>query len=160
MGCREVKKLLSPYTDGELNQEERDLVVNHLSSCPDCSLELRKLEDTCLLLQVDSGIEPSQDFLLQLFEKVRGKQDRDSLVRRKGWSFTSLPAFGRLAVLLVLGMVIGAGLGTLTSYEKHAAIELRLDKNLAIEANLQNFQSVYPQSLTQVYINLSSSFKS
>ncbi|MCX5884533.1 MAG: zf-HC2 domain-containing protein [Proteobacteria bacterium] len=160
MDCKGVKRRLSAYVDGEVEQQERKNIAHHVNSCPDCTREMKALQDTCLLISEDSGVEPSPDFLLQLFERVKVEQEKVSLVRRKGWSFTSLPAFARVAVLLVLGIVIGAGLGTLTSFEKQAAIGLRPDKNLAIEANLQNFQSVYPQSLTQVYLNLSSSFKS
>lgn len=160
MDCKGVKKRLSAYLDGEAGQGESEDIVHHVNSCPDCTAEMKVLSDTCLLIREDSGIEPSQDFLTQLLERIRGEQGRESLVRRKEWPFISLPAFARLAVLLVVAIVIGAGLGTLTSYERRAAIELRPGKNLAIEADLQNFQSVYPQSLTQVYLNLSSSFKS
>lgn len=160
MECRRIKKKLSSYLDEEISQREREDIALHLNSCLDCAREMKALSDMCLLLREDSGVEPSQDFLVQLFERIKGKDKRYSLAGRKNWSFTPFPVLVRMVVLLVLGIFIGAGLGALTSPGRQAAIELRTSRNLAIEADLQNFQSVYPRSLTQAYLNQSSTFKS
>jgi anti-sigma factor RsiW len=160
MECREIRKRLSAYLDGELKQGEWERVANHITSCPDCARELKTLQETCSLLKVDEGIEPSQDFLLQLFEKIGSGGKGYQSLQRARWSFTSVPAFIRLTIVLLLGMVVGVGFGSLTSSERQGGIALTRSMNAAQRIALDNFQSVHPQSLTQAYRNLTSPLKS
>jgi anti-sigma factor RsiW len=160
MECREIRKRLSAYLDGELKQGEWERVANHITSCPDCARELKTLQETCSLLKVDEGIEPSQDFLLQLFEKIGSGGKGYQSLQRTRWSFTSVPAFIRLTIVLLLGMVVGVGFGSLTSSERQGGVALTRSMNAAQGIALDNFQSVHPQSLTQAYINLTSPLKS
>jgi anti-sigma factor RsiW len=44
MNCNEVKKLLMPYYDGELANDEATAVADALADCPDCRAELAELE--------------------------------------------------------------------------------------------------------------------
>ena len=160
MECREFRKRLSAYLDGELKQGEWERVANHVTSCSNCGRELRALQETCSLLKVDKGIEPSEDFLLQLFEKAgSGRKGYQSLQRAR-WSFTSVPAFMRLTIVLLIGMAVGVGFGSLTSPERQGGVALTQGRNVAQATALDNFQSVHPQSLTQAYINLTSLLKS
>jgi anti-sigma factor RsiW len=158
MDCRDIKKLLSPYLDGELDEEESKRVASHITSCLDCSLELRELKDTCLLLKEDKEIEPSQDFFPLLLERVNREKDRYTPFRKAYWHLGSLPAFARLTIVLVLGAIIGVWLGSIISLERNAVIKLKREGNLAKVAQLENLQSVPPRSLTQAYINLTSPF--
>jgi anti-sigma factor RsiW len=41
--CREIVSLLGAYADGELPEDERDLVASHLGSCGSCPERLRLL---------------------------------------------------------------------------------------------------------------------
>jgi len=50
MECREIRKRLSAYLDGELKQGEWERVANHVTSCSNCGRELRALQETCSLL--------------------------------------------------------------------------------------------------------------
>ncbi|MCL5075545.1 MAG: zf-HC2 domain-containing protein [Chloroflexi bacterium] len=48
--CPKVRMLLSAYLDGELEQDESDLVQAHLVVCSACAEELRTLQETVHLL--------------------------------------------------------------------------------------------------------------
>jgi hypothetical protein len=71
-----------------------------------------------------------------------------------------VPAFIRLTIVLLLGIVVGVGFGSLTSSERQGGVALTQGRNVAQATALDNFQSVHPQSLTQAYINLTSLLKS
>lgn len=44
MECEQVKRLLSPFMDGELPKEIREKMAGHVESCPACARELKVLE--------------------------------------------------------------------------------------------------------------------
>ena len=160
MDCRGVKKRLSAYLDREVDRRESEEIVQHINSCPDCTREMKALHDTCLLLREDVGVEPSQDFPVQLYERVRGEEDRYSMVKKPYLPLRSLPALARIAVVLILGIFIGTGLGSLTFRKKDVLVELKPGQHTVMGAKLDNFHSIYPQSLTRAYVNLSTSQRS
>jgi anti-sigma factor RsiW len=161
MDCREIKKRLSPYQDGELPEEESTMIAYHIASCPDCAQELRTLQTTSLLLKGDTEVEPSPDFLSQVVNRVSREDERYLFFRKPYWPLNSLPTSARLTIGLILAIFIGVGLGSITSPdERGTVIVQKQERNAVIAAALENFQSVHPQSLTQAYINLTSSSKS
>lgn len=44
MICQEVMELMQRYIDGDLNQQETSLMMDHVGQCPDCSAMLTKLQ--------------------------------------------------------------------------------------------------------------------
>jgi predicted anti-sigma-YlaC factor YlaD len=57
--CKWIRKRLSEYIDGELSQESRLRVLNHLSSCEPCSKELSYLcNSISIISQYDSEQMP------------------------------------------------------------------------------------------------------
>jgi anti-sigma factor RsiW len=160
MDCRDVEKYLSPYMDSELAERERKEIADHIGSCSVCSRELKELHDTCLLLRVDEGIDPSPGFpsrLSRMVERERGGYRR---IRRLSWSSVSLPAFARLTVLLLIGIMIGIGAGSYSSHQGVNFFKPQLNRNMTVGTELQNFQSVPPRSLTEVYLKLALTGKS
>ena len=57
MNCETVKKLIYDYCDGRLFGLERKLFEEHVSSCPDCALELK--EEKAFFAVLDK-LEPEQ----------------------------------------------------------------------------------------------------
>ena len=45
MECREAREFFSPYLDGELTTEEKDMVQQHLATCPACREEMARWEE-------------------------------------------------------------------------------------------------------------------
>lgn len=42
--CEKIRELFSPYIDGEVTNEERELVDNHIKECAVCKTEHEKLK--------------------------------------------------------------------------------------------------------------------
>jgi hypothetical protein len=62
--CDEVRELLSPYLDGELDSDERQRVDSHIESCQSCREALSSLRETVSLIQSMPIIEPSRSFAI------------------------------------------------------------------------------------------------
>ncbi len=51
MNCDQVKELLNAFLDDELDETTRELVAQHLQSCPACAVEHVALKETAFLCQ-------------------------------------------------------------------------------------------------------------
>jgi hypothetical protein len=96
-------ELLGAFASGKLDENERAAVAGHLSSCPDCSLELAAIE---ALAGPDlvAMTGPERD---QLDRAVR---DAVITPARPGWSERwgrrAAPALGAMALLAIVAMAI------------------------------------------------------
>jgi hypothetical protein len=70
MTCREVKKLVYLYRDGELPAETRRLVSQHIDSCHRCANELRNVTRTAPFLARLRSEEPSLKAPRDLTEQI------------------------------------------------------------------------------------------
>jgi uncharacterized protein YbaR (Trm112 family) len=66
MTCDRIEELLSPYLQGELNDEERRLVGLHLTACPDCRGLLDALGQTQAALSGFPEFEISESLRARL----------------------------------------------------------------------------------------------
>ncbi len=54
--CRETEKMVMPYIDGELNEDELEAFLAHVAGCPDCREELEIYFTVSVgLRQLDEG---------------------------------------------------------------------------------------------------------
>ena len=74
MDCRKVKKILSAYIDGELNEHNRQEIINHLKICSDCKKEYEFLFQQDSTLKQLASIEPSPDFRRNFWRKVQNAE--------------------------------------------------------------------------------------
>ena len=72
MICAEVKKLLSPYLEGDLDSDTKKSLDEHLAICHDCGRQLDELKNLISGLKAFPKIEPPADFL----ESVRRRLDK------------------------------------------------------------------------------------
>lgn len=78
MRCREVKRLLSSYIDGEISTDKRQEIEEHLSYCIDCKRELIILEKIIKEIHNIPEILPSDDFSEKVWIKYISKKDISS----------------------------------------------------------------------------------
>lgn len=100
-----VKELLSEYLDKVLDSETASRVKNHLAICSECQSEENSLMASWALLGSLEAIEPSPDFRVRFWERVRAEEEKE----------VSWHSFPRLIPLMagVLGVwVVGVGLGS------------------------------------------------
>jgi len=78
MKCSDVRKKLSRYIDGMLEDKMRDIVEEHLASCKACSEELEGLRIAIEGLKGLHEVKVPDDFL----ERVRERIEQESAVKR------------------------------------------------------------------------------
>ncbi|MEW6661485.1 MAG: anti-sigma factor family protein [Bacillota bacterium] len=66
MTCSDVKDLLSPYLDGELDRVTQQAVFRHLSECFNCHNELAEMQQLVKMLACLEEIVPPEDFSAKL----------------------------------------------------------------------------------------------
>ncbi len=70
MKCSDIKERLSEYVDDILDPETRALLDEHLSACKDCQHTLASLKAVVSELGALDSVEPPEDFLDQLHERM------------------------------------------------------------------------------------------
>jgi hypothetical protein len=70
MKCGEIKERLSEYVDDILDPETKALVDEHLSACEDCQHTLASLRAVVSELGALESVEPPENFLDQLHERM------------------------------------------------------------------------------------------
>lgn len=103
MNCEQVTPLLSALHDGELDAEERNAVLAHLSSCGSCSAYLDSIRSMSELATQLPAATPPPD-LVEKVERALTEKNKSTLAERR-------PRRRRLLVMLVLGAAaMAAGL--------------------------------------------------
>ena len=82
MECVNVKELLSDYIDDTLDQETRETVEKHLSTCEGCAEELASLRSLVEELGSLEKVKPPADFLNQLHERLDAPSGFTKIVRK------------------------------------------------------------------------------
>ena len=114
--CREIEKLLDPYTDGELDQPLRLRVEAHLQGCALCSrLAYSKADEAQLIRSGDPVPELSAGFTAQVMANLTRSSSR-----ARGDSFFSLkrlsarpwlaPALAGLIILVTVSWAVSSRL--------------------------------------------------
>jgi len=107
-----IKDLLPAYALDILTAAERDQVIEHLTACPECRLELRQFQvttDALALASAQSSIRP--EVKTSLMKRIKSRQTAAPIPARntlkQGWrSFflRSAPVWGfALIIILALG---------------------------------------------------------
>lgn len=129
MKCEKIRELLAGYQDGELDDNQREMVDNHLAECIECRQELARLDK----VKEVTGKVQFNDLPLEVWEGYwQGIYRR--IERGLGWIFLSIgaiilaasgifylvrdffldPAVGLFPKIGVAGVIIG-GIFLLTS---------------------------------------------
>lgn len=79
MKCSQIKKRLSAYLDGEIEDNEKETIARHLKTCVSCQEELTRLREVKETLSVLPGMEVPPYFMTRLRQRIR---DEESLAER------------------------------------------------------------------------------
>ncbi len=108
MDCQETRKFLQVYLDGELDEEERQQVEEHLSQCEPCralSCYERRFRDA-IRARVPRTL-PSAGFRVQLREAMAGERQEWVFPRKLVWG--TVPAVLVLAIMIPLTWTVTSG---------------------------------------------------
>ena len=106
MDCKGFDKKKMFYLYGELSNEERDAIKNHLESCPRCTVELDELKQTLELLKRAPEAIPSEECLGTIRELARERKAAGILCRLKG-IFIPQNVFVKRPVLVTAAVAAG-----------------------------------------------------
>ncbi len=77
MNCIDVQRLIMPFINGKLNNEELEEFINHINTCPNCMEELEVYYALIAgMKQLDEDEELSNDFHKDLIILIKESEDR------------------------------------------------------------------------------------
>jgi anti-sigma factor RsiW len=110
MNCRQIRKKLTAFQDGELNADDRALVSAHFQSCPSCRSVYAEMEEVWKSLNMINEIEPSPGFYRNLYWKIHTPATNHQR-RQVPWFLQLFPTPVFALALLLIGLGLGAFLG-------------------------------------------------
>ena len=102
MDHEKLKELVSSYLDGELTQEEREMVERHLEECAECRLSVRATDDLGEVMAKMKLKEPPKEVWKVYTESVYNRLERGI-----GWILVSI---GAMVILFFAGYNMLKGL--------------------------------------------------
>ena len=116
MKCRDIRKLLSPYLEGELEEQKKGALEVHLKGCPVCRKELTLLEAAIQSVRDLDEVAPPANLLAKINEELdkRLLRSRLSLIREKITRPIDMPVLAKsmalaASILLILYLAAGPG---------------------------------------------------
>jgi anti-sigma factor RsiW len=111
MKCSKIKKRLTAYLDGELSDEEQQVISEHVKSCVSCQQELESLKIVSRTLADLDDVEVTPYFRIHLKTRLRDEKTGDG----KTFSFlewirrATIPVAA--AALFIFSIAAGGQLG-------------------------------------------------
>ena len=140
MKCEEIQGLLSEYIDNYLDDKDRILVDEHLSSCEACSKEFEEIESLFLGLKDMELEEPSENVRNSFYNMINsytlGMHNRIKLsLHEKAlnwidswWPKRPVVQFAVTMSVLIIGLATGLKMNVKNESEKQI-VKLRTDMN-------------------------------
>lgn len=80
--CDLIREFLSEYMDGTLDEDKKQRVQVHLSECQDCRHQLQKLQEISAEIKNIKKVQPPQDFLERLHQRIEQRESLDGFLAR------------------------------------------------------------------------------
>ncbi len=105
MNCREVRQLLSPYSDGELTPDQDAKVEQHLLECEECSQQEKSLQSVRMAISSAALYYEAPASLRQRIEATRLPIDRGGFRISLQWVTAAAGVFLLVGASAALGML-------------------------------------------------------
>ena len=111
MNCKELRKILPSYIEGETETEQNMLITDHIEICPECSLIYKQLSDSLALLQYKKDIDEQAFYYTRLKQKMLNKSNKEPLLNNLLLKRILQPAvyLASLIIAVYIGILIGSG---------------------------------------------------
>jgi len=103
MKCSQIRKMISPYVDDELNPEEKRSFIAHVTDCPACKKELEEIEAVNTLFASAERFEAPAGFATRVMANL---EERKQTQASGFWSFFTLRPFFLRAVEVAFALVV------------------------------------------------------
>jgi len=99
--CKRVRRKLSAYLDGELNDKGKEIITEHLKECTNCRKEFTILSEQDELVTKLEAIEPSVNFRIRFWKKVRESEGKEVVKKMPRLSWLPVPVMSLLIVIII-----------------------------------------------------------
>jgi anti-sigma factor RsiW len=149
MECSRIKKRLSAYLDGEVSEDERITISEHLGQCDACQKELTSLSKVVDVLGRIEEMEVPPYFMTRLKQQVRAQVKPKPFFQR----IRSMVLSAATAIAVVVSILAGSQMGR-TIYQ---AITQTTELNQAVTGDVFGvgaFEEFPVGSLSDIYNEL------
>lgn len=131
MRCKIVRRRLSAFQDGELDQTTTERIEQHLQHCADCEEALQILRTTYQVLQTPAVTMVPAAFQLELDAKLRARQPSTrAALPRRAWVWVPVGVVTAVFLGITLAGIVGNEL--LDSAPAAQSAEVQLDDHFTI----------------------------
>ena len=129
MNCSEIQKLLSNYLDESITDNIKEIIDNHLKTCPACRHELEILHKLSATLDMVDDIQSGDDFEKRVIKQINmaegARQDRPYLFSPfKRWALITAAA---VTIIIIVFFGNRAGCKLYGKYgEKHVETRIKI----------------------------------
>jgi anti-sigma factor RsiW len=144
MKCAKVRKNLSAYLDGQLEEKEKVFLEEHLRSCFSCQEEYNLFQRVDGLLEKIEPIEPTETFHPRLWQKIHSL-GKEHWLEKLG-TFFPFPLTAKVAFVFLLGIFIGS----VSFFIQRGKIERQFRNDYSLSFALRSFADIPTNSLEEV----------
>jgi predicted anti-sigma-YlaC factor YlaD len=131
--CKKIKRFISKYFDGVLQQEEKDILFSHIEQCSNCKLEFEILSKIYNILPEYKDVELQTSLESRIFAKIEEQQNKKLIVWKK-----FVPVLAPISALVILLITTINPCKNVNSYKESYSLYPQEDIDLA-ELELTNF---------------------
>lgn len=158
MHCRDIRKKLSAWSDGETNQQLSDQIRKHLTTCLECNRVLQEIQSLQMFFQ-QSPIPPlPQEFTGAVMKKVRLlAANRSEVFRPLLWwrNLTfSLKASSTIAFGLVLNLGIYMGGNLTRGKPPEAQVSYTTTTDAVVASMVQPFEDAGSETIAHAFLTI------
>jgi anti-sigma factor RsiW len=153
MKCSQIKKKLSAYLDGEISDNEKRMITEHLKACAICQEELVILSRIKESLNVVDGMKVPSYFMTRLRQRIKDEKletvDQIPFLER----IRRLAAPAATAAGVVVSLFVGSHMGR-TLYQEIADGSQQSGTETTDVLGLGSFEAFPEGSLSEIYDEL------
>ncbi len=137
MNCKDTKKLMLQFLDGELSAEKTSEIKGHLMVCSDCSTELNKVKQLYGLIEEEKNEFSHNPYLSsKILNRIKDDKEQESILLRP-IRYALVASLSAAAVFV--GIVMGSFLSNVNSNiaqsDSDESIELLADEYFPTSSN-------------------------
>jgi DNA-binding FrmR family transcriptional regulator len=152
--CRDVRKKLSAFQDGEVNQIQKESIETHLRSCRECKKQFTAMMHTYQSIDKLPQIEPDPIFTQQVIARINKTSLQDHFLNN------FLRPLSIPAAMVIIGLLSGTLIGSLVIQNQLNPLELSSPanypdrENIVTSLSLDSFNAAPPGSIADGFLHV------
>ena len=155
--CKDIRKKISAFQDGEVNQAQKESVEIHLQNCRDCKKEFEAMMLTYQYIEKLLQIEPGPMFTQQVMAEMNKTSWLDRFLNTV---LRPLPVSAAMTAMVMIGLLSGVFLGNLVIQNLSNPLELSSPGNysdqeiIVSSLFIDSFNAVPPGSIADGFLRV------